>query len=130
MSDIAISRRTLLAASAAAWVVALAPPPVLGRAETVMPDAYAAWPRRREDRWDIVCASRRGNMAFAPFSTARAPIISSKDGLLAPIGLARETIRKDFARSVGLPFPDTAFDGGSVRGDGVRVPIWIWADFA
>jgi hypothetical protein len=127
MNDMAMSRRALLQASAAAWVLALAPLPVLAGSRKMIPDRYAAWLSRREQEWTIVCASRCKDMGFTPFSTAKAP--ASKHDFNPLIGLAREMIVENFASTSGLAPPQIAFDGGLVHGVGFRVPVCIWTDF-
>jgi hypothetical protein len=53
----------------------------------------------------------------------------AKDGS-APVGLARKMILSDFATKSGLPPKSLALRGGFVEGDGIRVPVSIWIDFA
>ncbi len=130
MIEIAISRRSLLRASAAAWVVALAPAPLLACSETAMPDGYAAWLRRFEDRWEIVCASGSPSKGFAPVAATSAPVLSAKDRLSPPVNLAKDAVLRDFAGKTGLTPPKVFFESSIVSGGGVRIPLWIWADFA
>ena len=130
MNETAISRRSLIQVSAAAWVIALAPPALLACSETAIPDGYAVWLRRREDGWEIVCASRSQNKGFVPFSMTSVPVLSPKHHLSPPVNLAKETVLKDFAGRTGMTPPKVFLDSGSVSGGGVRVPVWVWADFA
>ena len=58
------------------------------------------------------------------------PVLSPKDHLSPPVNLAKETVLKDFAGRTGLTPPKVFLDSGLVSGGGVRVPIWVWADFA
>ncbi len=130
MNETGISRRSLIQVSAAVWVIALAPPALRACSETAIPDGYAAWLRRRENGWEIVCASRSQNTGFTPFSVTSTPVLSPKDHLSPPVNLAKETVLKDFAGRTGLTPPKVFLDSGLVSGGGVRVPIWVWADFA
>ncbi len=95
-----------------------------------MPAGYSAWLRRLEDGWKIVCASGSQTMGFTPFSVTSVPALSPTDRLSPPVTLAKETVLQDFAGRTGLPPPKVLFDSGVVRGGGVRVPVWVWADFA
>ena len=132
MQNALISRRALLQASAAVYAATLAPAPVFARsAGAAIPDGYAVWIRHRgRQGWTVTCASRSQPGQFLPFSVASVPVQSFNHYGQAPIALAQETIRADFARRAGLPPESLSFNGGYIHGDRLRVPLSIWVDFA